>query len=330
MTPRATSFARALGIRHPLVSAGMGLIARPPLVAAVCEAGGLGMLGVSPAPVPVAARWIREIRTATRRPFGANLIVDTMTTGPASTEEHVDLLAREHVPIVVFHWHHPPPGWIELLHAAGTKVWMTVATAIEAADAVAAGFDAVVVQGAEAGGHNRSGTSLATLLPAAVAAAHPLPVLAAGGIADGPTAAAALAHGASAVVVGTRFVASREAHAHEGYKARIVAASAGDVVATTIFGPEWPDQPMRVLRNQAVRDAEAGRQPGSQPIGRTSLFGQPYEMPPRSAVLPTPETTGDLEQMCLAAGESVALVDEVRPAGDIVRGIMDGVRAVLA
>jgi NAD(P)H-dependent flavin oxidoreductase YrpB (nitropropane dioxygenase family) len=324
MTPRASAFARALRIRYPLVSAAMGLIARPPLVAAVSEAGGLGLLGGSPVPVPVLADWIRQVRAATRRPFGVGLIVDTFTMGPASTAEHVDLLASEHVPVVVFHWHHPPPDWIERLRAAGCKVWMSAATAQDAADDAATGVDAVIAQGAEAGGHNRSEIPLSALLPATVAAVQPLPVLAAGGIADARTAAVAFTRGASAVVVGTRFVASREAYAHEGYKARVVAARAGDVATTTIFGPEWPDQTMRVLRNRAVREAEAGLAPPGDPIGRTSLFGQPVDLPPRSALLPTPDTTGDLDQMCLAAGESAALIDEVLPAAEIVRRIMGG------
>jgi enoyl-[acyl-carrier protein] reductase II len=127
--------------------------------------------------------------------------------------------------------------------------------------------------------------------------------------------------------VGTRFLATTEAYAHAEYKQHLLRASAADVVETRIFGPEWPDQPMRVLRNQAVRDAEGGRPPAPGPIGRTRLFGQEYVMPPNSAMLPTPETEGDLERMCLAAGTSVGRIESIRPAAEIVAELARAISA---
>jgi NAD(P)H-dependent flavin oxidoreductase YrpB (nitropropane dioxygenase family) len=160
-------------------------------------------------------------------------------------------------------------------------------------------------------------------------------VVAAGGIADGRGVAAALALRAEAVCVGTSLVASREAFAHDEYKRRVLAATAEDIPRTSIFGPEWPDQPMKVIRNRVVREW-AGRDdkipPPSEPqasIGRTVLFSQEYPMPKFSAVLPTPPTTDDFEEMCLAAGEGIGLVKDIKPAGDIVRAIMDEAKHIV-
>ena len=191
------------------------------------------------------------------------------------------------------------------------------------------------VQGSEAGGHNHASVALFSLLPAIVDAVAPLPVIAAGGIADGRGVAAALALGAEAVCVGTRLVASSEASAHEEYKRRIVAAGAADIVRTCLFGREWPDQPMRVIRNRVVAEwaGKDDRTPSAahppQIIGQTLMGGQPYPMQKFSAVLPTPDTSGDFEEMCLAAGESAGLVKEVKPAATIVREMMAEAEGVI-
>jgi NAD(P)H-dependent flavin oxidoreductase YrpB (nitropropane dioxygenase family) len=213
---------------------------------------------------------------------------------------------------------------------------MQVGSVGQARRAVQAGVDAVIAQGSEAGGHNRSVRPLSSLVPACVDAIAPTPVIAAGGIADGRTVAAALALGAEAVCVGTRLVASREANAHEEYKRRIVAAEVDDIARTSIFGPEWPDQPMRVIRNRVVREGE-GRDdrtpPAPEPprfVGRTLLEGREYAMPKFTAVLPTRETTGDFEEMCLAAGESAGLVRRIEPVAEIVDEMMSEARRIIA
>jgi enoyl-[acyl-carrier protein] reductase II len=330
-----TPFTKRYGLDFPFVSAGMGFLALPELVAAVCNAGGLGVLGIAVEPPPLVRQMIRQVRALTARPFGVDFICETTPLGPLATPEHVEVCAQEAVPVVVFFWNMPPAAWVERLHAAGTQVWVQVGSVAGARQAVAAGADAVVVQGKEAGGHNKSEAGTFCLVPAAVDAVAPVPVLAAGGIADGRGVAAALALGAEAVWVGTRLLASREAHAHDEYKRRVVTADAGDVTRTALFGREWPDQPMRVLGNRVVREW-AGRDDRIPPppvpaevIGRTVLLGQEYPMPKFSAVLPTPETSGDFEEMCLAAGESAALVHDVKPAGQIVREMMEEARQII-
>ncbi len=329
-------FTEEYGLEVPFVSAGMGFLALPELAAAVSNAGGLGLLGVAPAPAPLMQAMIHQTRALTSRPFGVDLIVEDTAFGPTTTVEHIEVCLAERVPVVVFFWHLPPGEWAVRLREAGAKVWMQVGSVESARAAVAAGADAIIAQGSEAGGHNRATLALTALVPAVVDAVGPLPVVAAGGIADGRGVAAALALGAEAVCVGTRLVASREAFAHDEYKRRVVAATVEDVARTSIFGPEWPDQPMKVLRNRVVRewagrDDRTPRPPEPQPtIGRTVLFGQEYPMPKFSAVLPTPEAMGDFEEMCLAAGDSAALTREVKPAGEIVREMMDEARRRLA
>jgi enoyl-[acyl-carrier protein] reductase II len=321
-------------LQHPLVLAGMGFVSMPELVAAVSNAGGLGVLGTGAAPPPALQAMVRQIKAQTSRPFGVNFIVETIALGPCTVEEHIEICVSERVGMVVFFWNFPPASWVERLHAARTKVWIQVGSVEAARKAAATGMDAVIIQGREAGGHNKSSGGLFALLPAAVDAVAPMPVIAAGGIADGRGVAATLALGADGVCVGTRLLASREAWAHPEYKQRVVRASVEDIARTPIFGPEWPDQPMMVIRNRVVAEwghSERTPTPPSSPqvIGHTKLAGQDYSMPKFSAILPTPETTGDFEEMCLAAGESAGLVHEVRPAADIVRQMMEEAEGII-
>jgi NAD(P)H-dependent flavin oxidoreductase YrpB (nitropropane dioxygenase family) len=330
-----TPFTEQYRLDIPLVSAGMGFYAVPELVAAVSNVGGLGVLGVSPEPPTRMRSMIQAVKTLTSRPFGVDFIMEDASFGPITTEEHIDVCIAEAVPVAVFFWNLPPAGWLERLHVTGTKVWMQVGTLQGALEAVRAGVDAIIVQGSEAGGHNRSTVGTLSLVPAVVDAIAPVPVLAAGGIADGRGVAAALALGADAVWVGTRLLASREAYAHDEYKRRLLGASVDDIARTALFGPEWPNAVMRVIRNRVVREW-AGRddktppQPEpSQIIGRTIFLGEEYVMPKFSAILPTPDTTGDVDEMCLAAGESAGQVKEIQPAGLIVQEMMEEAKRII-
>jgi enoyl-[acyl-carrier protein] reductase II len=158
-------------------------------------------------------------------------------------------------------------------------------------------------------------------------------VLAAGGIADGHSLVAALAAGADGAWMGTRFVAATESYAHPEYKARLVAAKGRNATAfTKLFGPEFPDQPQRVLANRAVTSPLSTEPPV---IGKTLLFpgvlDVPLEMPKYSALVPTRDTRGDLEEMDMPAGsESVLQIADVRPAADIVADIIAEAEHVIA
>lgn len=156
-----------------------------------------------------------------------------------------------------------------------------------------------------------------------------MPVIAAGGIIDGKSMVAALALGAEAVWCGTRFLASVEANAHDEYKARVLKANVGDTTRTTLFGPEWPGQMMRVLRNRVVNQwgdqvpSALANTDQQASIGSTIVNGQSIPLPKFSVILPTPDTSGDFEEMCLTAGESSGNIHSLKPAGEIVQTMVE-------
>jgi len=324
----STSITRTFGLTTPIVNAGMAMIARPALAAAVCEAGGLGTIGSDINPPDVLRNLVRQTKTLTKRPFGVDLIGDFVT------DEHVSVLIEEQVAVAIFFWTLPTQEHVERLKEAEIKVWMQVGRIAEAEQAAALGADALIVQGAEAGGHNRAEASTMTLFPRIRTRFPGLPLLAAGGIVDGTTMAAALVLGADAVWCGSRFLASQEAEAHDAYKDRVLSADVGDTAILSIYGPEWPDQAMRVIVNDGARVA-LGREPQAiadaegQIIGSTVLNGQSIPVPRYSAILPTRGFDGDIEQVCLTAGQSAGNIDEILPAGEIVRRMTSEAKAAL-
>ncbi|MEZ2328653.1 NAD(P)H-dependent flavin oxidoreductase [Mesorhizobium sp. RCC_202] len=323
-----TSITRDFGLATPIVNAGMAMIARPALAAAVCEAGGLGTIGCDINPPHILRELIGKTRSLTKRPFGVDLIGDFVT------DEHISVLIEEQVSLAIFFWTLPTSEHVGRLKHAGIKVWMQIGRVAEAEQAVNLGAEALIVQGAEAGGHNRAEGSTMTLFPRIRRRFPRLPLLAAGGIVDGTTMAAALVLGADAVWCGSRFLASQEAEAHDAYKDRVLAADVGDTALLSIYGPEWPDQIMRAIVNDGARaalgrEAEATRDAEGQFIGTTVLNGQTIPVPRYSAILPTTDFNGDIEQACLTAGQSAGNIDEVLPAGEIVRRMTAEAKSVL-
>jgi len=323
-----TRITQQYGLEVPIISAGMAFVAGPPLAASVSNAGGMGMLGGAMLPPPALRSLVRATRELTARPFGVDLLGDFVE------DAHIEVLAEERVAVVVFFWSPPKRAHLERLRSAGVRVWIQVGSVAEAREAAALGVEALIAQGAEAGGHNRAEASTFALLPAVRAAVAPLPVIAAGGIVDGRSLAAALALGAEAVWCGTRFLASVEAQAHDEYKRRVLTASVGDTVRTKLFGPEWPGQSMRVLRNRVVREwsgreAEAQALRVPEPIGHTVMGGQRVPLPKFSALLPTTQTEGDFEEMGLTMGEACGNVSELLPAATLVSSMAEEAREVL-
>src|SRR5258708_9277289 len=190
-----TRLTEAYGLEVPFIGAGMGFVTTPPLVAAGSNAGGMGTCGAALGPPYPLRGLIRLTRCMTAGPFGVNLIT------PFTEEAQLDVCIEERVSVVSFFWNDPPEVFIHRLQAAGVKVWMQVGSLQDAQEAVRCGVDAVVVQGTEAGGHNRSTGTVLSLVPAVVDAIAPVPVIAAGGIADGPRGGAARALGVGAVLV---------------------------------------------------------------------------------------------------------------------------------
>jgi nitronate monooxygenase len=331
-----TRLTRDYGLRHPFVGAGMGFIAHEQLAAAVTDVGGLGVLGASPDPADSLIVMVERLRALTSGPYGVDLICAETAFGPASTADHIDVCVQQDVPLVVFHHDPPPADWVGTLRAAGIRVWMQASSPELAAAAIGLGVDGIVAQGSEAGGHARGHIPLHTLLRTIRHRWPEMLLLGAGGISDGTTAAAALRAGADGVWVGTALVAAAEANAHPEYKRRVV-DSPGRTLRTTAFGPEWPDQPYRLLATPAVHRAEASLGVDSQehgPIGRTRLFphsaNMPYDMPIRSTLPPTPETSGDWESMVYPAGEGVGAVRSTAPAAEIIRQMMSRAYDILA
>jgi nitronate monooxygenase len=325
-----TRLCRDLGIDHPILSAPLGGgTAGPELVAAVCNAGGLGFLGLGGLPAGAIREQIRDTRRRTSRPFGAGLLLPLLEGG------EVEACVEERVPVLLLFWGDVAPH-VEKAKRAGIRVFAQVGSVEEAKAAAAAGVDAIVAQGFEAGGHVRGTTSLVALVAAVCLAVAPLPVVAAGGIATGRGLIAALGLGAEAVLMGTRFVASDEARASPEYKQRVVRACADDTVHTMLFDIGWPDAPHRVIRNKAFDEWEAagcppsGRRPGEGTIvGRTPIAHAMTDVPRHFVGSPMIGFEGDLEYTALYAGESCNLVNDIKPAGAIVRDVIAEAEAVL-
>ena len=258
-------------LKVPFINAGMAFIATAPLVRAVCSAGGMGVLGTAAVPPNAMQSAIRDIKAVDPVSYGVNII------GRFREIHHIEVCVTEKVPVVVFFWDDPPDEWLSRLRAAGSHIWFQVGSGDEAKAASRRGVEALVVQGSEAGGHNRAAAATFSLLPAVIDAAPSVPVVAAGGIADGRTVTAALALGAEAVWVGTRLLASFEANAHPEYKDRVVAAGVEDTARHLIFGPEFPDASTRGLRNRIVREWERRDNPppyNCVPDSELPLIGQ--------------------------------------------------------
>jgi nitronate monooxygenase len=317
--PLSTPFTRLLGIRHPIVSAPMGRGAPPELVAAVSNAGGLGGLGLTwDSPQRIAELVAKTRQLTNDGPFLANLVLEW------DQHERLDAALLAGVRIVSFFWG-DAARYIDRAKAAGAIVIQTVGTPEEAQRAVQLGADVIVAQGSEAGGHVWSSVSTMVLVPLVVDAAGKVPVLAAGGIADGRGLAAALALGASGVLIGTRFLASPEAAYHADYKQRLVEAAATDTVESKLFDGGWPNATGRTLRNRTVKLWEdAGRpDPGSRPgeddeIGRTpeGNIVRRYAIASKLG-----GGTGDIDDFVIWAGQSVGLVHDIRPASEIVSDV---------
>jgi len=327
----STRLTREYGTRYPFVGAGMGFVAHERLAAAVTNAGGIGFLGAAPDPPESLAIMVDRVRRLTDGPFGVDFICADLPTGPSTTDAHIDQSVALGVGLVAFHHDLPPARWVDRLHAAGARVWMQVSSLMLASHAVELGIDGIVVQGVEAGGHNRSAVPLPVLLSQVREQFPEQLLLAAGGITTGDHVAAALRGGADGVWVGTRLVASDEAYAHSEYKRRLV-KSTGETRVTTAFGPEWPGQLYRLLATDLAKQW-AGREseipsppPGPGIIGTTRLFPHTanleYSMPKFSAFIPTPDTQGDWDEMAFPAGMGVGSITRIQPAGEIVREMM--------
>ncbi|MCS3629197.1 nitronate monooxygenase [Salinibacter ruber] len=311
-----TSLCDLLGVRLPIIQAPIGSASCPALVAAVSNAGGLGMLAVTWRSIDETRQAIRETKQRTDRPFGVNIVLEW------PQKERLEVCLEEGAEVVSLFWGEPAE-LTSLAHDAGALVMNTVSSAAEAEAAAAAGADVLVAQGWEAGGHVPGEVSTLALTPRVVDVADGVPVVAAGGIADGRGVAAALALGASGAMLGTRFLTSAEASVHAEYKQRVVGASETDTAHGVIFDGGWPDAPHRVLRNRTVKEWEeagcptSGSRPGEGEVVATGANGTPVRR--YDDAIPTLDVEGNAEDLALYAGQSSGLVCDVMPAKEIVK-----------
>ncbi|MBB6052036.1 NAD(P)H-dependent flavin oxidoreductase [Armatimonas rosea] len=295
-------FCEAWGMSVPVVQAPVGSASCPELVAAVSNAGGLGMLSGTWREPEALRLLIRQTQERTRRPFGVNLVLAWDMT------ERLEICLEEGVRLLSFFWGDPTRS-LETVHRAGATALVTVGSADEARQAADAGADGIVAQGWEAGGHVWGQVTTLALVPRVVDAVPELPVLAAGGIADGRGIAAALALGAEAAWMGTRFLLTDEARVHPHYQRRLQEATEADTLHTERFSGGWPNAPHRVL-NLPEHWERAGEIIAHYEDGEA--------IPRLSSNLPAPGVVGDIDAMCLYAGQSVGLTAERLPAAALV------------
>lgn len=296
-----------LGIEHPILNAPMAGTANAALAAAVSEAGGLGIIGGSNGDGQWLREQIRAVRERTDKPFGVGFI-----SSRPNVAELTAVAIAERVPVIGHSFADPTP-YVADIHAAGLLMIAQVQTVALAGTAAAVGVDIIVAQGTEAGGHTGYSGTL-PLVPAVVDVAGGIPVIAAGGIADGRGLAAVLMLGAEGAWLGSRFVASSEAEGGSWVKERVVAAGTDDTVLTraydivtqAAFPPGIGD---RVVRNDYT-DAWHGRDE-ELPAHRPELHAQ----------LVQAAKEGDGRIAPTRAGNAVGLINAVQPAGEIIRAI---------
>ena len=306
-----TRFTQLVGATAPIQVASMPGVTTVELVAAVANAGAVGMFGAAMFSAEQLDAELARLARATSGVFGVNFLM------PFLDPKCVAIAARR-ARIVEFFYGEPQRALVDEAHGYGALASWQVGSLDEALAAEAAGCDLVIAQGTEAGGHVRGQASLLPLLSSVLDTLR-VPVLAAGGIATARDLAAVLACGAAGARIGTRFVACAESGAHPEYVKALLAANAVDTCLTEAFSEQWPNAPHRVLRSAvtAARAAEAI-------VGEIEFGGAAIPIPRFSPVVPTVHTSGNIAAMALYAGESVTHVRSVQPAAAIVAELVAG------
>jgi enoyl-[acyl-carrier protein] reductase II len=304
-----TPFCELLGIEAPIMQGSLGPWANAELPAAVSAAGGLGSVGTALLSAERVVALIREVRELTDRPFAVNF-----TARPLVDEVYEAALAER--PAVVSYALGEPGDLVDRAHAAGAVFVQQIHTVEQARAAVERGVDVVIAQGWEAGGFT-GGVGALALVPQVVAAVSPVPVLAAGGIADGRGLAAALLLGAQGVNIGTRFLAADEAGIDEDWQLRIVHSESEEAVKVEFADVAFPPRPPggyeakpRVLRTPFVDDWNS-RLPQAG-LSSDHVRGQ----------LDEAIAEGRAHELVPFTGQTVGLIDEVLPAAEIIRNMV--------
>jgi nitronate monooxygenase len=316
-TPRAAAFMTAFGLKYPIFCAGMGGSASYELAIAVSNAGGFGAIGTGTSMAADAVRdRVTRVRAGTRNVFAINYL---LAFDPITLPVALDAGA----PVVQFAWGIPRAEAVSAIRTAKAKMGLQISNVDGARRALDLGSDFLICQGTEAGGHVQALSALYDVLPAVIAEAKNIPVLAAGGIANGAHIRRALVAGASGAVLGTRFVATREALGHDDYKSALARAKAVDTVLTICFQDGWSNATHRVLRNKTIEMWEAagcpppGKRPGEGDVVATNVVtGAPKR---RYGIgSPAADDRGALDELPMWAGVGVGAIRDIPSAADLV------------
>ena len=307
-----------LQIEHPIAIGGMGSVYSPALIAAVSSAGGFGAMGCHYLTPEQITSGVGEIRQRTNKPFALNFLLFDLSE--AAFEAALTLRPAA----LAFAWPRPEQdikAYIDRAHGIGAKVTFMAGGVPEATRAAEAGADVIIAQGTEGGGHVGWQASL-PLIPMVVDAVAPIPVLAAGGIADGRGLAAALALGADGVLLGTRFLASEESPLHPNFKQAIVDSDGHDTQLSEIpdiaAGNVWPGAMTRSQRNGFI-ERWAGRE-----------WALRQNRAAAQADIQAARKRGDVHEAPLSMGQDAGLIHDILPAAEIVRRIAAEAEAILA
>ena len=317
-----TEICDLLGIKYPVIQAGMGYLARAELVSAVSNAGGLGVVGATFLPPDEVRQMIREVKDRTDKPYAVNIAFAQVPKSDDTkvreytdeVREILDVIFEEEVPILSAALGNPAQA-VDQAHSMGMKVIANVGNVRNAVRVAEGGVDIVVAQGHEAGGHTGKITSM-VLLPLVVDAIEAT-VLAAGGIADGRGLVAALALGASGVWMGTRFVTTKEAFAHINYKNKIAEVNEEATIVTRCY----TGKTARVIKNRFTEEWE-GRESEMLPFPQQIMkVGKEVHFAARAK--------GDTETGSMPAGQISGMIKKIKGAGEVVEDIMAEAREVL-
>ena len=297
-----------LQIQYPVLQGGMAWVATAELVAAVSNAGGLGVIGAANMPAEALRQEIRKTKTLTNKPYGVNI----MLMSPY-VKEVMEVVIEERVAVITTSAGNPGE-YIPALKEIGAKVIPVVASVALAKRLERIGVDAVIAEGMESGGHIGEVTTM-TLVPQVVDAVS-IPVIAAGGIADARGVVAALALGAQGVQIGTRFVASTECVAHPHYKQAILDAKE----RSTVVSGASTGHPVRVLGNKLTRDFFRLEKSGASPEELEKLGAGRLRAAARD---------GDIHYGSVMIGQVAGLVSDVKPVAAIMRDIIENIPGVL-
>lgn len=302
--PQTNSICQLFNIQYPIIQAGMIWASGWRLASAVSNAGGLGLLGSGSMYPQVLREHIQKCKAATDKPFGVNVPLLY-----PDIEQHIQIIIEEKVPIV-FTSAGNPKTWTQKLKDAGITVVHVVSSSLFAQKAQAAGCDAVVAEGFEAGGHNgREETTTMVLIPQ-VCDAVAIPVIAAGGIATGRQMLAAMALGASGVQVGSRFVCSPEASSHQNFKDAILNSKEGDTMLSM-----KKTVPVRLLKNKFYNTIRTAENEGADESTLNKILGRGRA---KKGMF-----EGDMEEGELEIGQVSSMIKEMKPAADIVKEIWE-------